>query len=238
MPASDVELENLLQLIEREKLDLVCVSIRASAYYMSAKVLTEHMREHLDVPILWGGMHPTLMSEECIQTADMVLKGEGEHALLWLLQPGKYGSQRGRLPQPSLPGERQQAPCSVGHASPEPTACWMAQQDCPPSAERDWYGRPAGQWHDLMPRHPALESAVRQQGSSPPEWQPLPVSLVAQQNCPSPVRLALVMLAPEKANGLVATAFVFIRTSDIGSMLEPRGRGGGAPDALGSGRGA
>ena len=63
MPATDVELENLLQLIEREKLDLVCVSIRASAYYMSAKVLSEHMREHLDVPILWGGMHPTLMPE-------------------------------------------------------------------------------------------------------------------------------------------------------------------------------
>ncbi len=82
MPATELELENLLLCIERAKLDLVCVSIRASAYYMSARVLTQLIREHLDLPVLWGGMHPTLVPDECIADADMVLKGEGEHALV------------------------------------------------------------------------------------------------------------------------------------------------------------
>ena len=82
MPATQTELDNLLLCIEEARLDLVCFSIRASAYYMSARVLTDHIREHLDLPVLWGGMHPTLVPEECIGDADLVLKGEGEHALL------------------------------------------------------------------------------------------------------------------------------------------------------------
>ena len=93
MPASETELENLLKVIEEARLDLVCVSIRASAYYMSAKVLTEHMRAHLNVPVLWGGMHPTLMPEQCIESADMVLKGEGEHAVLDLADRLRDGAE-------------------------------------------------------------------------------------------------------------------------------------------------
>ena len=81
-PATDVELASLAKVVRDEQLDLVCVSIRASAYYTAAKILTEHLQAALDVPVLWGGMHPTLMGAQCIETADMVLQGEGEYALL------------------------------------------------------------------------------------------------------------------------------------------------------------
>ena len=40
----------------------------------------------MELPVLWGGMHPTLSPLESIQYADMVLKGEGELALLEFVQ--------------------------------------------------------------------------------------------------------------------------------------------------------
>jgi len=80
-PATDVELAALERIVREERLDLVCVSIRASAYYNSARILTEHLHATLDVAVLWGGMHPTLCGDECIATADLVLQGEGELAL-------------------------------------------------------------------------------------------------------------------------------------------------------------
>lgn len=81
-PATDEELENLVKVVQKEELDLVCISIRASAYYNAAKILTDHLHDTLDIAVLWGGMHPTLMGSQCIESADMVLQGEGEPALL------------------------------------------------------------------------------------------------------------------------------------------------------------
>jgi radical SAM superfamily enzyme YgiQ (UPF0313 family) len=83
-PASDRQLDNLIKVIRREQLNLVCISIRASAYANSAAILTERIQEELDIAVLWGGMHPTLVPDECIGIADMVLRGEGEHAIVEL----------------------------------------------------------------------------------------------------------------------------------------------------------
>ena len=83
-PASDVQLENLGRVIRREELNLVCISIRASAYAEQARIITEHIQQNLNLPVLWGGMHPTIAPDSCSGTADMLLKGEGELALLEL----------------------------------------------------------------------------------------------------------------------------------------------------------
>lgn len=80
-PATEEELANLVRVLLREEINLACISLRASAYYQSARVLTEHIHEALDIPVLWGGMHPTLMPEQCLETADMVIRGEGELSL-------------------------------------------------------------------------------------------------------------------------------------------------------------
>jgi radical SAM superfamily enzyme YgiQ (UPF0313 family) len=90
-PATDEELASLAQVVRDEDLDFVCVSIRASAYYNAAKILTDHLHAELNIPVLWGGMHPTLMGAQCIQTADMVLQGEGEPALLALCDAIRNG---------------------------------------------------------------------------------------------------------------------------------------------------
>ncbi|MCB9760319.1 MAG: cobalamin B12-binding domain-containing protein [Alphaproteobacteria bacterium] len=81
-PATDGELDALAKLVRDQGLNMVCVSIRASAYYNAARILTRHLHESTDIAVLWGGMHPTLMPDECIEDADLVLKGEGELALL------------------------------------------------------------------------------------------------------------------------------------------------------------
>lgn len=81
-PATDIQLDNLVKVIRREQLNLVCISIRASAYAQQAAVLTEYMQRELDIPVLWGGMHPTIAGDECIEKADMILQGEGEYALV------------------------------------------------------------------------------------------------------------------------------------------------------------
>ncbi len=81
-PATDIQLDNLVKVIRREQLNLVCISIRASAYAEQARVLTEHIHNELGIPVLWGGMHPTLVGDECIGHADMILQGEGELAIV------------------------------------------------------------------------------------------------------------------------------------------------------------
>ena len=56
-PATDEELEGLIAAIREARLNLVCVSIRASAYFNAARILTKHIHEELDIAVLWGGMH-------------------------------------------------------------------------------------------------------------------------------------------------------------------------------------
>lgn len=90
-PASDVQLENLARVIRREELNLVALSIRASAYANQAKIITEYIHNEMELPVLWGGMHPTLMTEDCMKSADMVLQGEGEYALLEFVNSLKEG---------------------------------------------------------------------------------------------------------------------------------------------------
>ena len=81
-PASDAQLENLARIIRREELNLACLSIRASAYVHQANIITEYLHNELEIPVLWGGMHPTMAPDDSITKSDMILKGEGELALL------------------------------------------------------------------------------------------------------------------------------------------------------------
>ena len=43
------------------------------------------MKKELTVPVIWGGVHPTIKPLECLQHADMVCIGEGEDAMLELV---------------------------------------------------------------------------------------------------------------------------------------------------------
>lgn len=63
--------------------DLIGVTVMTN-YFSKAKQLTQALKKRLDVPVVWGGIHPTVRPEECLEYADIVVVGEGERALVEL----------------------------------------------------------------------------------------------------------------------------------------------------------
>lgn len=53
-------------------------------HYSIAVTLTREIQERLSTPIIWGGIHPTVCPEKCLETADLVCVGEGETCLIEL----------------------------------------------------------------------------------------------------------------------------------------------------------
>lgn len=60
---------------------LVCVSFMSN-YLDRATQLCQSVKSALGVPIMVGGIHPTVLPESCLQFADLVCVGEGEETLL------------------------------------------------------------------------------------------------------------------------------------------------------------
>ena len=64
--------------------ELIGISLMTN-YFEQAATLTQHLKDSLDCPIIWGGIHATLRPDECLKYADYVCVGEGEEALLDLV---------------------------------------------------------------------------------------------------------------------------------------------------------
>jgi radical SAM superfamily enzyme YgiQ (UPF0313 family) len=64
--------------------DLVCISTVTStairAYRMGNQLRA------LNIPVIMGGAHPTFLPDEALEYADFVIRGEGEHSLVELLE--------------------------------------------------------------------------------------------------------------------------------------------------------
>ena len=60
--------------------DLVGISLMSN-YVDKAVQITETIRRDLGIPVIWGGIHPSVKPDECLEHADMVCVGEGEEAL-------------------------------------------------------------------------------------------------------------------------------------------------------------
>ncbi len=76
------EVQNLIDLLRDRQVDVIGLSVRASAFHRMAKYLTERLRSELGLPILWGGMHPTFMPEMCIEIADYISVGETDQIVV------------------------------------------------------------------------------------------------------------------------------------------------------------
>lgn len=64
-----------------------CVGISlTSNYFNHARSLTNRIKKDLRVPVIWGGIHPTIEPEECLLYADYVVMGEGEISFPSLLK--------------------------------------------------------------------------------------------------------------------------------------------------------
>jgi anaerobic magnesium-protoporphyrin IX monomethyl ester cyclase len=61
--------------------DLIGISLLTN-YYNHAVQLTNRFRQDLKAPIIWGGVHPTVLPEESLEHADMICIGEAEIPML------------------------------------------------------------------------------------------------------------------------------------------------------------
>ena len=76
--------------------ELVGISVMTSSFFL-ARQLTEALHTSLSVPIIWGGIHPTIRPEECLQYADLVCVGEGEQTIVELAQRITEGRDYGGI---------------------------------------------------------------------------------------------------------------------------------------------
>ncbi len=75
-------MEQLIPLLK--DVDLIGISLM-SHYYESIKHLTLMLKRSFpETPVMWGGIHPTVMPEVCLAYADFVCIGEGEIPFLTL----------------------------------------------------------------------------------------------------------------------------------------------------------
>lgn len=70
--------------------DLIGITLMTN-YFFCASQITRHLKKNLDVPVIWGGCHPTIRPEECLEFADMVCIGDGEDVMLELIGKMRSG---------------------------------------------------------------------------------------------------------------------------------------------------
>lgn len=94
-----IEFANVVRLIKKYNLQLVGLSVRASAYHKVAAAVTAYIRRFCpEVTILWGGTHAVLEPEKCIKEADLVCRGEAEITIVQLLDRLSSGHDCDNLP--------------------------------------------------------------------------------------------------------------------------------------------
>jgi radical SAM superfamily enzyme YgiQ (UPF0313 family) len=73
----------LIKVIKEHSPLFVGISVRSTLYQLACEV-TEKIKSEVSIPVVWGGIHPTVKPEQCVQTADIVCVGEGEEAIVEL----------------------------------------------------------------------------------------------------------------------------------------------------------
>jgi radical SAM superfamily enzyme YgiQ (UPF0313 family) len=84
--------------IEEYDPDLIGIGLMSIEFY-PAKNLTRLLRDRFDKPIIWGGVHAIIRWKECLEFADYVCIGEGESAIVSLLEHLK---EKGRGVDPEI----------------------------------------------------------------------------------------------------------------------------------------
>ncbi len=94
-PYSDAVLGQLADLCREAP--FVGISLMSNNFAQAVQI-TGHLRAHTDCKIVWGGVHPTVRPEECMEYADYVCLGEGEEALARFMELHRDGSDPGEAP--------------------------------------------------------------------------------------------------------------------------------------------
>ncbi|GAH48371.1 unnamed protein product, partial [marine sediment metagenome] len=67
-------------------------------HFDRAVQVTQCVQKTAGIPVVWGGIHPTVRPEECLQYADVVCIGEGESSIVELAARIDNGEGRRNIP--------------------------------------------------------------------------------------------------------------------------------------------
>lgn len=95
--ATPVEFQLLKSLITRVNPRLIGLSVMTTLYLETVFAVNKMLKENFQIPILWGGVFPTLFPEKALEHADFVIRGEGEQALVELARALFEGNQHDNI---------------------------------------------------------------------------------------------------------------------------------------------
>lgn len=88
---SPEELAAILSFLEEAQPKLIGFSLMTFNFHRTKRLTLEIKKRFPDIPIVWGGIHPTFEPDQSIEYADYVCIGEGEEAILELVQAIELG---------------------------------------------------------------------------------------------------------------------------------------------------
>lgn len=95
---SEAEIRLAIDVIRDKGADLIGISFMSSLFPIARELNERLKREFPETPIVWGGIHPTSVPEECILHTDYVCVGEGEVAAIELATALRDGLDTTRIP--------------------------------------------------------------------------------------------------------------------------------------------
>ena len=90
--ASDTELDLLKRLVADSNPVFVGFSVMTSLYLEAVKAASGKIRGETNIPVVLGGVYPTMFYEKCLDYSDFVIVGEGEEAIVELAEALNTGS--------------------------------------------------------------------------------------------------------------------------------------------------
>jgi radical SAM superfamily enzyme YgiQ (UPF0313 family) len=82
---NEKNIKELIGIIKQKDINLIGISL-GTDNYRSAVTATKEIKSKLGLPVIWGGAHVNVKPDESLRHADMLCMGEGEEALLELVE--------------------------------------------------------------------------------------------------------------------------------------------------------
>ncbi len=82
-PPTSQEIELLVEFIQKLDPLFIGISVRSTFFQLSS-LLSKEIKKKINIPIVFGGIHPTIKPDQCLEYADIVCIGEGEQAIVAL----------------------------------------------------------------------------------------------------------------------------------------------------------
>lgn len=112
---SDREFRMVLDIIRQKGADMVGVGFMSSLLPMARELSRRIKQGFPDTPLVWGGIHPTSVPDECIGEVDFLCVGEGELAAIDLATALRDG-----LPTHDIPNIWANVEGTIYHNKPRP----------------------------------------------------------------------------------------------------------------------